>query len=64
MLCDGCLFLVAGTGMRDVLGWGTGEMMGHSVREFICVLVFKDLMTFELRMKKALKTTNLCLAEL
>ncbi|KAH8093176.1 hypothetical protein DFH11DRAFT_1169320 [Phellopilus nigrolimitatus] len=36
MLCDGGLFLVAGAGVRDVLGWGTGEMIGRSVREFIC----------------------------
>ncbi|TDL16156.1 hypothetical protein BD410DRAFT_646025 [Rickenella mellea] len=28
-------FLVAGAGVRDVLGWGAGEMIGRCLREFV-----------------------------
>ncbi|KAL5522423.1 hypothetical protein ACEPAG_8439 [Sanghuangporus baumii] len=35
MLCEDGLFLVAGMGVRDLLGWGTAEIIGRSVREFI-----------------------------
>lgn len=30
------LFLVASAGVRDVLGWGPGEMIGRALGEFLC----------------------------
>lgn len=35
MLCNDGLFLVTGVAVRDILGWGTGEMIGRSIRDFL-----------------------------
>ncbi|KAI5117742.1 hypothetical protein M0805_004931 [Coniferiporia weirii] len=35
MLCADGLFLVASAGVRDVLGWGAGEVIGRAIRDFV-----------------------------
>ncbi|KAI0087456.1 hypothetical protein BDY19DRAFT_907612 [Irpex rosettiformis] len=36
LLSSGGSFLFAGTAVRDVLGWGAGEIIGRSLCDFIC----------------------------
>ncbi|EJC98220.1 uncharacterized protein FOMMEDRAFT_31982 [Fomitiporia mediterranea MF3/22] len=35
MLCEDGLFLVAGMASRELLGWGSAEMIGRSIRDFV-----------------------------
>lgn len=42
ILCDDGLVLVASAGVKDILGWGAGEMIGRSVRDILAEAVSGD----------------------